>query len=362
MRIIRKAVALIAAAVILLSALPHVAASSGFDTYAAYVAKYRQFINDSRWKAGTPWKDGKTPEHGLYKAWGCAALASDFEYYMYGTYGWKGTLYRKAADISTGDIVKISDPHWFIILERDGEKLYTAEKYKDQVYITDSHYRVHDGVLQKYGYYNSKGKWVYGWTKCSFEKGYHYLDIEQQTVSVEWDVGSVCADTSETNAQISLRAELSGAAAKDVSAYGSVLYGPDGETLGTFEYEGAFGTVDMFVVPRFDFGSQPEAGLAPGSSYCCSVYLVIAGDVYTGPLISFSTQEPAPVITYITGDIDNNGRVDSDDAVYLMRHTLFSNEFLINQPADFDGDGTLTSEDVLLLLKYILYPGEYQLN
>ena len=77
MKIIKKTLSVILLLALLIPAFS-VSAATSYDTYAGYRAMYEQFISDNRWDAGTPWGDRKMPEHGLYSAWGCASLCSDF--------------------------------------------------------------------------------------------------------------------------------------------------------------------------------------------------------------------------------------------------------------------------------------------
>ena len=63
----------------------------------------------------------------------------------------------------------------------------------------------------------------------------------------------------------------------------------------------------------------------------------------------------------LLADFDCNGKVTSDDAVYLLRYTLFPGYYPIEGYADFDGNGKITSDDAVYLLRYTLFPGYYPL-
>ena len=66
----------------------------------------------------------------------------------------------------------------------------------------------------------------------------------------------------------------------------------------------------------------------------------------------------------ILGDIDANNTVDYKDAVYLLLHTMYAEDYPIyGAPADFDGNGTVNQDDAVYLLLYTLF-GEnfYPLN
>ncbi len=68
---------------------------------------------------------------------------------------------------------------------------------------------------------------------------------------------------------------------------------------------------------------------------------------------------------YARGDVDRDGRIDSDDAVYLLRHVLFPSEYVIENEtasADVTRDGKVDSDDAVYLLRHVLFPSEYPLN
>ena len=365
MKAVKKTVSIILLLTVIITVFPSLTVRADYDTYASYVAKYKEFLNDSRWEPGTKWKDGKKPEHGKYQAYGCAALASDFEYYMYGTVGWKGTSYSKSSGIASGDIVKLSDPHWFVVLERTGDTLLTLEKHKDMVYVSDTHYRISNDVLQVYGYYNKSGKWVNSWNKAKFSKGYHFLDLEEQSISVEWSNNIENIKIYETDAVISVRGELTGALAKDVTERGLFLCDSDGVLLASYEEElnltGAF----TCVLSQFGVTELTGLTLSPGTAYRYSVFFTIAGTRFVSSEKEFVTDQYVAELmelTYPAGDLDRNSRVDSNDAVYLLRHTLFAESYPLYQSCDFTGDGRVSSNDAVYLLRHTLYPETYELK
>ncbi len=61
-------------------------------------------------------------------------------------------------------------------------------------------------------------------------------------------------------------------------------------------------------------------------------------------------------------DFDGNGKTTSDDAVYLLRYTLFPDAYPIEDFADFDGNGRITSDDAVYLLRYTLFPDAYPIE
>lgn len=63
------------------------------------------------------------------------------------------------------------------------------------------------------------------------------------------------------------------------------------------------------------------------------------------------------VIDVPRGDFNNDGEVDDEDAVYLLRYTLFGNSaFSLNQSGDLNGDDIINSDDAIHLLKHYLLP------
>jgi len=58
----------------------------------------------------------------------------------------------------------------------------------------------------------------------------------------------------------------------------------------------------------------------------------------------------------IPGDMDGNEKVNSDDAVYLLYHTLFGKEeYPIKQSGDIDGNSKTDSNDAVYLLYHVLF-------
>ena len=64
----------------------------------------------------------------------------------------------------------------------------------------------------------------------------------------------------------------------------------------------------------------------------------------------------------VLGDLDGNEKVTSDDAVYLLRYTLFPETYPVSDFADFDHNEKITSDDAVYLLRYTLFPETYPLT
>ena len=66
-------------------------------------------------------------------------------------------------------------------------------------------------------------------------------------------------------------------------------------------------------------------------------------------------------VEYVPGDMDGNGEMEYDDAVYLLLSLMFGEENypLSNAPADINGDGTISQEDAIYLLLHNLFGEEF---
>ena len=74
----------------------------------------------------------------------------------------------------------------------------------------------------------------------------------------------------------------------------------------------------------------------------------------------FACEEEAP--DAVKGDMDNNGDVDVDDAIYLLQHVLMPELFQVRQPADMDKKDGVNVDDAIYLLQHVLMPNQFPLT
>lgn len=75
---------------------------------------------------------------------------------------------------------------------------------------------------------------------------------------------------------------------------------------------------------------------------------VVAGDIYVSAVRK--------------ADYNDDGYVDSDDAIYLLKNTLDPDTYVLNQDGDMDGNGVVNEDDAIYLLKHTLMPDRYPLK
>ena len=78
--------------------------------------------------------------------------------------------------------------------------------------------------------------------------------------------------------------------------------------------------------------------------------------------MSFAASKTIYRQLYIDGDLDDDGLVTSDDAIYLLYSTFLPDRYPLNQDADFNDDGIVDSDDAVYLLYHTFLPDRYPLH
>lgn len=65
---------------------------------------------------------------------------------------------------------------------------------------------------------------------------------------------------------------------------------------------------------------------------------------------------------YIVGDVNGDGEVTKDDAIYVLMYTFFEDEYPAHQDFDFNKDGTVTKDDAIYVLMYTFFPDDYPIE
>ena len=64
----------------------------------------------------------------------------------------------------------------------------------------------------------------------------------------------------------------------------------------------------------------------------------------------------------LIGDINDDEMVAEDDAIYLLWHVFFPEEYPVKAWSDLDGNGKADENDAIHLLWYVFFPEDYPLD
>jgi hypothetical protein len=76
-------------------------------------------------------------------------------------------------------------------------------------------------------------------------------------------------------------------------------------------------------------------------------------------MLSFFGVTAFAAVDTVYGDMNDDSVVNSDDAIYLLKHTMLPSEYPISQSADVDGTGDVNISDAKYLLKHATLPSGY---
>jgi len=60
--------------------------------------------------------------------------------------------------------------------------------------------------------------------------------------------------------------------------------------------------------------------------------------------------------------VNGDSKLDSNDAIYLLRHTMNGDRYPISQSGDVNGDGHTDSNDAIYLLRHTMNKDRYPLK
>lgn len=63
----------------------------------------------------------------------------------------------------------------------------------------------------------------------------------------------------------------------------------------------------------------------------------------------------------VRGDMNNDGKVGVEDAIFLLRHYFAPNKYVISQSGDVNGDGVVNASDAIYLLRHVFASSKYPL-
>ena len=66
--------------------------------------------------------------------------------------------------------------------------------------------------------------------------------------------------------------------------------------------------------------------------------------------------------SWALGDVNGDGEITSDDAIYLLKHTFLPEQYPLSGSGDMNEDGKVDSDDAVYLLKHTFLPEQYPLT
>ena len=65
---------------------------------------------------------------------------------------------------------------------------------------------------------------------------------------------------------------------------------------------------------------------------------------------------------YIIGDLDGDEKITDKDAIYLLMHSYFPDDYPVDQPLDYNNDGLINDKDAIYLLMHCYFPEDYPIT
>ena len=126
--------------------------------------------------------------------------------------------------------------------------------------------------------------------------------------------------------------------------------------------------------------NQVNVRTGPGTSYDRADYQLNTGNlviiqevVYDGSTYNWGRMENGHWVcmdyvkllstdaAFLPGDMNGDGLVTKDDAIYLLRHVVFPDRYTVAIDADINADNTVNKDDAIYLLRHVVFPDRYPL-
>ena len=101
-------------------------------------------------------------------------------------------------------------------------------------------------------------------------------------------------------------------------------------------------------------------GRMEDDNWICLKYVIFGEDA--DPDDPPQPENPPPPAITPSADADGNGKIDKDDAIYLLRHVVYPDKYPLTVDCDVDGNGKLDKDDAIYLLRHVVYPDKYPLK
>lgn len=127
----------------------------------------------------------------------------------------------------------------------------------------------------------------------------------------------------------------------------------EGEAIDTIALSGA--TVSDISIDLATVGNEGSAKVKVSGTSVKGIFALTDFEA----TVKLVAVEAGPV--GVPGDMDGNEIVDADDAIHLLWHTLFPDDYPLSGDGDVDGSGVLDADDAIYLLWHTLFADDYPL-